>query len=234
MDWIALDARAKGVILNDFSHKAKQPEIPVLESAADVVQCVATLHELADMVFEGPLVRTLDKLYRFLKSEKNKWRALGPGAVTSLVRWVNNRLFAVRVAVTHNTDTAWARVVGSFSVYGSEYCDSMNAFNIGRLVSLENRFGGGGSTSGASGGSGYPSNKQKFDKAKRADFAALLKEVPKHDGKNICFHHMSAKGCTVGASGCLAKGRVHVDHTLTAKAKAAFLKAIGPLRDDIA
>ena len=235
-DWIAVAERSDGIDMADFSNKAKKPTVPTLSTVAELVQCVANLSSLAERIYQPPLCVALQRLRMFLMTQQPKWSMMGSEGVSQLSRWVNNRLFALRVAVGQNSADSLMAVVSSFSPHGTEFVDCLDLVRNRRILALETR-GAGGATgwlSSKADDNTPPSLKRKRDKDKRALFGALIKEVPKHEGKAICFPNLSEKGCNNGEAACVAKGRLHHTPQLTPAAKAAFIKAIGPLRSDLA
>ena len=236
-DWISIAEKSEGVDMADFSSKAKKPKVPMLQSISELVQCVSNLSGLAEAIYRAPICAALQRLRAFLLTQQPKWSSMGMEGVIQLTRWVNNRLFALRVALGQQSPDGLLTVVSSFSPHGSEFVDCLDIVRNRRITALESRGsnGGSGNTFGAKGDEGFQNpHKRKRDKDKRALFGALIREVPKQDGKAICFPNLSEKGCSHGEAACVAKGRLHFTPTLTPAAKAAFLKAVGPLRADIA
>lgn len=235
-DWIAVAERSDGIDMADFSNKAKKPAVPALSTVAELVQCVSNLSSLAEQIYQPPLCVALQRLRMFLMTQQPKWSTMGSEGVIQLSRWVNNRLFALRVAVGQNSADSLMAVVSSFSPHGTEFVDCLDLVRNRRISALETRGAGGvaGWLSSKTDDTTSPTLKRKRDKDKRALFGALIKEVPKHEGKAICFPNLSERGCNSGEAACVAKGRLHHTPQLTPAAKAAFIKAVGPLRSDLA
>ena len=220
--------------MGDFSGKASKPKLPTLSSVADLISCLDKLIDVADVVYKPMVSSAVTRLRKFLTSQKAVWEPKGTEGVTHLTRWTNNRLFALRLAFSSKSGNALLDVLDSFSTRGTEFADCVEAVREARFAALE--------ISGtATNPNGNPLKRKRdpadmqASKDKKAVFATVLKEIPRQEGKPVCFTNLSLKGCSAGEAACVAKGRSYfVPATLSAAAKATFAKAVGPLNADLA
>ena len=231
-DWISVAKRAESLDMGDFSGKTSKPAQPTLTSVGDLISCLDKLIDVADCVYKPFVSSSIGRLRKFLTSQKSLWEPKGADGVTHLTRWTNNRLFALRLAFTSSSPTVLMDVLASLSARGTEFADCVEAVREARFTALER--------SGTSDKTGNPSRRQRepadgASKDKKLAFATLLKEIPRQAGKHVCFSNLSLKGCTAGETACIAKGRCHfVPASLSAAAKTAFVKAVGPLTAELA
>ena len=77
----------------------------------------------------------------------------------------------------------------------------------------------------------------KVADASKAPFRTITDGIPAHNGKRVCYHNLSAKGCPTGEAECLKKRYCHFvpkPEAIDATTRAAFVQHFGPFRSELA
>jgi hypothetical protein len=98
-DWQAIAAQSNSVDMNDFSNKAKRPELPVLNSFGDLVACLDNFLHLAERIFIVEVVEEVRRIATFLRRNQSNISSHGANIVEPLTLWTNQLLFKLRVAL---------------------------------------------------------------------------------------------------------------------------------------
>ena len=251
-DWETLAERASDIDMTDFSHKAKKPTIPTLTCISDLLQCLDTILHLSTLLFKPALCQGVAKLRQFVQQQQPKLTQHCPGIMKGLLLWVNSRLFALRVALSHDGGTIHA-VVQSFSCTASEYagiCNNLTtktltdlAAQVARLQAQKGSYGDGQKGhqhKDKENPRGKGKKKGKFVSTASSDagppWSTLVKGLPAQKGQRVCFHFLTEAGCPDEAS-CKTKKFCHYKPTkeeLTPDVVAALEHHVGKLRKDLA
>jgi hypothetical protein len=98
-DCQAVAAQSKLVDMNDFSNKAKRPELPVLNSVGDLFACLDNFLHLAERIFKVEVVEEVQRIATFLRSNQANIGSHVANIVGPITLWTNQLFFKLRVAL---------------------------------------------------------------------------------------------------------------------------------------
>ena len=196
-DWQTIAAQSKLVDLNDFSNKAKRPELPCLASVGELVACLDNFLHLVERIFKPTVVDDIRRIATFLRRNQSSIGAHGPAIVEPLTLWANQLLFKLRVALESGCPDQLQTFRAAIHVNATEFSSVIQGALIEQVRRLESRDKSAAASS--RGKQGKSGTKKKSDGPK---FSVVRDGIPAHNGKKVCYHHLTAKGCPGGVDKC--------------------------------
>ena len=234
MDWQELAKLSQEVDMTDFSHKAKRPTLPILDSIGKLIACLDNLVLLAGRIFKQAVVEEILRIGTFLRRNQNAINVHGPAVIGPLTLWVNQQLFMLRVALESGSPDQLHEFRTSLHVNAAEYSSVFQGVLADKIRSLETRHQPDGHpANGKNPRKGKSGSKRKSD---GPEFSIIREGIPARNGKMVCYQHLSAKGCPGGATTCK---RAHFCHFVPKRADLSeeVYKALqfhfGPLRAEL-
>jgi hypothetical protein len=211
LGWMEMSAQCKLIDMTDFSPKAKRPTFPKLNSTADLLSCVDNLINLSIIVFKPEIVGKITRLKSFLHRNQNEIKERvqqSPAIVERLAGWTNDMLRRLRMGFEAGTSEMLNEYRTRLHVNASEYAHVMTSAmwdSIARIKPVNH------STEGILAARDGFRKRGRRDNVKEqiARFQLIRKAVPPHGGKNVCFHNLTAKGCSGGANTSSKDGFCH-------------------------
>ena len=218
----------------------------------DLLSCLNMVIKLTKFIFQPFMVEVLDHMYGFLSDQSRRHLKPSKTLMNHVVRWSNNRLFALRCAVAISDPSAIQLVIDSFHSKAQEWSDIMEAgyqqetadFRSeaatikAELASLKSSMvKNTPSNQPKSEGRRSKAKKDKGGDTSKAPFRTITDGIPAHNGKRVCYHNLSAKGCPTGEAECLKKRYCHYipkPADIDATTRAAFVQHFGPFRPELA
>jgi hypothetical protein len=232
-DWQAIAAQSKLVDMNDFSNKAKRPELPVLSSVGDLVACLDNFLHLAERIFKVEVIEEVRRIATFLRRNQSNISSHGVNIVAPLTLWTNQLLFKLRVAFESGSAEQLHEFRVAIHVNATEFSSVIQGALIATVRRLESRHYPDNSPSQGLRGMRRGTSKRKAD---GPDFNVVRVGIPAHNGKKVCYHHLSAKGCPGGPEHCKRPNFCHFipkKTALSAETLAALKHHFGPLRQEL-
>lgn len=229
-DWKTIAAQSKLVDMNDFSKKAKRPDLPLLASVSALVACVDNFLHLAERIFKLAVVDEVRRIATFLRRNQPNISYHGTAIVEPLTLWTNQLLFKLRVALESGSADQLHDFRVAIHVNAAEFSSVIQGALIETVRRLESRQSPNDPSRGKQGKAG---SKRKPD---GPDFQVVRDGIPAHNGKRVCYHNLSAKGCPGGADKCKRANFCHFvpkKSDLTEATLAALKHHFGPLRSDL-
>ena len=128
-DWVKVQARAEKFDgMDDFSAKSKRPTMPghlVINNFTDLLACVDMVITCCKRLFRQFIVDVVQHLREFLSTQSRRHLKPAKPFMLNVIRWVNNRLFALRHAATIGDHAAIQTVIDSFHTKAEEWSDIM-------------------------------------------------------------------------------------------------------------
>ena len=257
-DWVKVQARAEAFeAMDNFSAKAKRLPMPrhlAITCFNDLLSCLNMVIKLTKLLFQQFMVEVLEFMYGFLSDQSRRHLKPSTTLMDHVVRWTNNRLFALRCAVAISDPSAIQIVIDSFHSKAQEWSDIMEvglqhetanlrseAITIkAELASLKSAMASKSFNRPQSEGRRQKHGAKKDAKMpdnSKAPFRTITDGIPAHKGKRVCYHNLSAKGCPTGEAECLQKRYCHYipkPDDIDAPTRAAFVQHFGPFRSELA
>ena len=256
-DWVKVQARAENFDgMDDFSAKAKRPAMPShldVNNFTDLLACVDTVLKLCKLLFQPFMTEVVQHLRDFLSDQSRRHLKPAKPFMVNVLRWVNNRLFALRYAASIGDPNAVQAVISSFHTKAEEWSDIMEvgqqqeaADLRAELASLKASMGKKTPTNAPKNpkkeqrGARQPFNADKKDKKASADrpaFSVLTGGCPPVKGKRVCFPNLSAAGCPNTEEQCNLKQFCHIlpkKESLDEPWRLVFAQYYGPLKTELA
>jgi hypothetical protein len=141
-DWQAIAAQSKSFDMNDFSNKAKRPELSVLNSVGDLVACLNNFLHLAERIFKGEVVEEVEEVRRiatFLRSNQSSIGYHGAKIVAPLTLGANQLLFKLRVALESGSAEQLHEFRLAIHINATEFSSVIQGALIATVRRLESR-----------------------------------------------------------------------------------------------
>jgi hypothetical protein len=153
--------------------------------------------------------------------------------VTPLTLWTNQVLFKLRVALESGSTEQLHEFRVAIHVNATEFSSVIEGALIAMVRRLESRHNQDKSLVPGLRGARRGAIKRKSD---GPDFNVVRAGIPAHNGKKVCYHHLSAKGCPGGPKHCKRPNFCHFipkKATLTDETLTALKHHFGPLSQEL-
>ena len=239
--------------MDDFSAKAKRPAMPShldVNNFTDLLACVDTVLKLCKLLFQPFMTEVVQHLRDFLSDQSRRHLKPAKPFMVNVLRWVNNRLFALRYAASIGDPNAVQAVISSFHTKAEEWSDIMEVGQQQEAADLRAEIASLKASMGKKTPTNAPKNtkkeqrgaRQPFSADKKAtgdrpSFPALIAGCPAIKGKRVCFPNLSAAGCPHTAEQCELKNFCHVlpkKESLDEPWRKIFAHYYDPLKPELA